>query len=130
MQSGGFRSLDGRFDREGFSRVHQTYEYGTERNFMVERADGDIGRQDGTGPAGERPALSEGEGRDALRRRLEEVRIAFVALDSSRPAEGIESSDEQVAEFLAEREEEARNLYHERSESTTSPSRCARATSC
>jgi peptidyl-prolyl cis-trans isomerase D len=114
MQSGGFRSLDGRFDREGFSEFIRR-EYGTERNFMVERRMGILaGKMARVLRANVQ--VSEGEGRDALRRRLEEVRIAFVALDSSRPAEGIESSDEQVAEFLAEREEEARTLYHQRSE--------------
>jgi peptidyl-prolyl cis-trans isomerase D len=109
-----FLGPDGRFDREGFSRFVE-YEYGTERNFMVDQRMGMLaGKMTRVLRANAR--VSEGEARDALRRRLEEVRIAFVALDNSRPAEGVESTDEQVAEFLAEREEEARNLYHQRSE--------------
>jgi peptidyl-prolyl cis-trans isomerase D len=109
-----FVGPDGRFDREGFSRFVE-YEYGTERNFMADQRMGMLaGKMARVLRANAR--VSEGEARDALRRRLEEVRIAFVALDNSRPAEGVESTDEQVAEFLAEREEEARNLYHQRSE--------------
>lgn len=116
-----FRGPDGRFDRERFTRFVE-YEYGTERNFMIEQRMGmlagkmvQILRQNAR--------VSEGEARDALRRRLEEVRIAFVVLGGGRSAGEVEVSDEKVAEFLADREEEARNLYHERSETYDLPER-------
>jgi len=119
MASQNFRGPDGRFDREAFSEFAQ-HEYGSERNFMVDQRLGMLaGKMARVLRANVR--VSEGEARDSLRRRLEEVRIAFVALDDSRPAEGGEVTDEQVAEFLAEREEEARNLYHERSETYDLP---------
>jgi peptidyl-prolyl cis-trans isomerase D len=118
-ESPDFRGPDGRFDRENFSRFVE-YAYGTERNFMVERRMGMLaGRM--MQLLREIATVSEGEARDALRRRLEEVRIAFVALDDSRFTEEVEVTDEQVAEFLADREEEARDLYHQRSESYDLP---------
>jgi peptidyl-prolyl cis-trans isomerase D len=113
-ESPSFRGPDGRFDQERFTRFVQ-YEFGTERNFMMEQRMGMLAGKM-TRVLRENARVSEGEARDALRRRLEEVRIAFVALDDSRPGEEIEVSDEEVAEFLAGREEEARSLYHERSE--------------
>jgi len=45
--------------------------------------------------------VSDGEAREALRIRREEVEIAFVALDPSTPPAGLEISDEAVAELLA-----------------------------
>jgi peptidyl-prolyl cis-trans isomerase D len=114
-----FRGPDGRFDREGFSEYVE-WKYGTERNFMADQRMGMLAGKMARVLRGN-VRVSEGEARDALRRRLEEVRIAFVALDASRPVEGVEISDEQVAEFLAEREEEARNLYHQRSEVYDAP---------
>jgi len=119
MESREFQGPDGRFDRKGFSGYVE-YQYGTERNFMIDRRMGML--------AGkmvqllrENARVSEGEARDALRRRLEEVRIAFVALDASRPAEPVEVSDEQVAEFLAKHENEVRDLYEQRSDTYDLP---------
>jgi peptidyl-prolyl cis-trans isomerase D len=109
-----FRGPDGRFDREGFSRFVE-YEYGTERNFMVEQRLGMLANKM-MRLLRENVRVSEGETRDALRQRLEEVRIAFVVLDEGRPAGEIEVDDEQVAGLLASREEEARNVYHQRSD--------------
>jgi peptidyl-prolyl cis-trans isomerase D len=114
-----FRGPDGRFDRENFSRFVE-YAHGTERNFMVERRMGMLASRM-MQLLRENATVSEGEARDALRRRLEEVRIAFVALDDSRFTEEVEVTDEQAAEFLADREEEARDLYHQRSETYDLP---------
>jgi peptidyl-prolyl cis-trans isomerase D len=113
-ESPSFRGPDGRFDREGFARFVQ-YQYGTERNFMVDQRMGMLAGKMAR-VLRENTRVSEGEARDALRRRLEEVRIAFVALDDSRPTEEIEVTDEEVAKFQADREEEVRDLYHQRSE--------------
>jgi peptidyl-prolyl cis-trans isomerase D len=113
VQSPGFRGPDGRFDKESFERFVQ-YEYGSERNFMVEQRmrmlAGKMARV-----LDEASHVSDGEARAALLRRLEEVQIAFVVLDSSTASDEVEISGDQVAEFLAEREEEARTLYHQRS---------------
>jgi peptidyl-prolyl cis-trans isomerase D len=114
-----FRGPDGSFDRKNFSRFVE-YEYGTERNFMVARRLGTLaGRM--AQVLRENATVSEGEARDAIRRRLEEVRIAFVVLDNSRATDEVAVTDEQVAEFLANREEEARDLYHQRSETYDVP---------
>jgi len=113
VESQRFQGPDGRFDREGFERFVQ-YEYGSQRNFMVDQRmrmlAGKMGRV-----LEENVRMSEGEARDALRQLLEEIQIAFVVLDGNRPGGEVEVTDQQVAEFLAGREEEARSLYHQRS---------------
>jgi peptidyl-prolyl cis-trans isomerase D len=113
LESPNFRGPDGRFDREGFERFVQ-YEYGSERNFMTEQRFGMLANKMAR-VLRENARVSEGEARDALLQRLEEVRIAFVVLDGSRPGEEMEVADDAIAAFLAEREEEARTLYHQRS---------------
>jgi peptidyl-prolyl cis-trans isomerase D len=119
MDAPDFRGPDGRFDQKGFSGYVE-WKYGSERNFVIEQRLGML--------AGkmvrllrENARVSEGEARDALRRRLQEVRIAFVVLDPDRPAEPVEVSDEQVAELLAKREQEVRDLYNQRSDTYDVP---------
>ena len=114
-----FRGADGRFDREGFDRFVQ-YEYGNERNFMRDQRLGMLATKmarilDGN------TRVSEGEARDSLRQRLEEIRIAFVVLDDRTTGDTAEIPAEEVAAFLATREEEVRTLYHQRSEIYDAP---------
>jgi peptidyl-prolyl cis-trans isomerase D len=112
LQSPSFRGEDGRFDSEAFNGFIQ-YEYGTERNFMVEQRmmmlAGKMARL-----ISESSRASEAEARAALFQRLEEVRIAFVVLDSTRVPEDLEVDEAKITAFLAEREEEARTLYSQR----------------
>ncbi|MBW2288586.1 MAG: peptidylprolyl isomerase [Deltaproteobacteria bacterium] len=112
LQSPSFRGEDGRFDNEAFDRFI-AYEYGTERNFMVDQRlsmlAGKMMRL-----IGESSRVSTAEARDALFQRLEEVKIAFVVLDSNRNTEDIEVDEARITAFLAEREEEARTLYSQR----------------
>jgi peptidyl-prolyl cis-trans isomerase D len=121
VESAGFRGPDGSFDREQFDRFI-AYEYGTERNFMASQRmsmlAGKMARI-----LEENTHVSEAEARDSLHRRVEEIRIAFVALEGQRPGAEIAVSDEQIAEFLASREEEARTLYHQRSAIYDAPER-------
>jgi len=112
LQSPSFRGEDGRFDTEAFDRFI-AYEYGTERNFMVDQRLSMLASKM-MQLIGESSRASTAEARDSLFQRLEEIRIAFVVLDSNRNAEDIEIDAAEVAAFLAEREEEARTLYSQR----------------
>jgi peptidyl-prolyl cis-trans isomerase D len=60
-------------------------------------------------------AVSEEEAREALRHRREEVRIAFVRLDASRPVEDLEVSEADLEAFLSTDAERVRTAYDERS---------------
>ena len=51
-----------------------------------------------------------------MRRRLEQVRIAFAVLDTSQAPEGFERNPEAIAAALPQREGEARKLYEERAD--------------
>ena len=66
-------------------------------------------------------AVSEAEARDALRHRREEVRIAYVLFDGSKPPEGLEISDAEVEALLAGQPERVRAAYDERSEEYDRP---------
>jgi len=109
-----FRGSDGRFDREGFDRFVQ-YEYGTVRNFMRDQRTAMLAMKMAR-LLDENTRVSDGEARDSLRQRLEEIRIAFVVLDSRAAAAAADIPAEEVDAFLASREEEVRTLYHQRSE--------------
>jgi peptidyl-prolyl cis-trans isomerase D len=58
-------------------------------------------------------AVSDAEARDAVRTRLEEVRISFVALDQTRPPPGVQADDEAVEKLLAEEADRVRRAYDE-----------------
>jgi peptidyl-prolyl cis-trans isomerase D len=66
-------------------------------------------------------AVSEAEARDALRHRREEVRIAYVLFDGSKPPEGLEVSEAEVEALLASEPERVRTAYDERSEEYDRP---------
>jgi len=113
LQSPSFRNEDGRFDSEAFDRFI-TYEYGTERNFMVDQRLAMLAAKM-MRLIGESSHVSAAEARDSLFQRLEEIQIAFVVLDSNRSgAEDAPVDEAQLTAFLAEREEEARTLYSQR----------------
>ncbi len=67
--------------------------------------------------------VSEGEARDALRLRKEEVEIAFVALDPSKPPADLEITDEAVAELLASDPARVEASYQARIEEFDLPER-------
>ncbi len=110
---GAFRNSEGRFDPETFENWAQ-YEYGTQRNFVVDQRM----RLMATKMARllfTNARVSDGEARQAVERRLEEVKIAFVTVVPGDRAGG-EIEAEAVASLLAERETEVRALYTERSD--------------
>ncbi len=114
VAGGGFRDEGGRFDPQLF-RDFVEFEYGTERGFlnsqrmvllagkMVEVIYG-LAR------------VSDAEAREALRLRLEEVRLASVAFEPAAAAAGVEVPPERVQAFLTNREAEARALYDARAD--------------
>jgi len=111
LTGGGFRDAGGRFDRQAFENFTQ-YEYGNERNFltdqsMIQLASKMLRLLNGFSQ------VSEAAAREVARRRLTELRIAFVVLDPSQQQTPVEIDEALVAEFLATRESEARVLYDE-----------------
>jgi peptidyl-prolyl cis-trans isomerase D len=115
----GFRGADGQFSPEGF-RDWVYYEFGSERAFLEQQRRATLAAKLLRTLTTE-TRVSEAEARDALRQRLEQVQIAFVALDTVRTPEGFERDPDAIAAFLAEREADARRLYEERSESYNLP---------
>jgi peptidyl-prolyl cis-trans isomerase D len=65
--------------------------------------------------------ISEAEARDALHHRRQEVRIAYVRLDGSRPAADLEVSDAELGALTALDPERVRAAYDERSEEYDRP---------
>jgi peptidyl-prolyl cis-trans isomerase D len=112
LATGAFRGPDGRFDRAAF-RDYVEYEYGNERNFLTSRRlafDAAKMMELLHGIA----RVSDAEARESLRLRLEEVRLAFVALGPGEAVAAEEIPQERVDAFLAERDEEVRALYDAR----------------
>jgi peptidyl-prolyl cis-trans isomerase D len=114
-----FRGEGGRFDREAFERYVE-YEYGTQRHFIEDQRQGLLATKL-LRLLATQARVSEAEANDAARRRLESVQLAIVALDATRPPEGVEISEEQVSALLAAREGEAKALYEERLETYDVP---------
>jgi peptidyl-prolyl cis-trans isomerase D len=113
LDSPSFRGADGRFDRDEYKGFVE-WRYGSERNFVVDQRIRMLARKMAL-LVEENSRVSEAEARNALLRRLEEIQIAFVVLGKGRAVGAVEIPEEQLGEFLATREEEARSLYDERS---------------
>jgi len=107
-----FIGEDGRVDRERFQGWVE-YQYGSEKAFVREQRLELLSRKLFRLAAGQ-TRVSEGEAREAVRRRLEAVRIAFPVIDGSKPPAGVEIGAEQVSAFLTGRDADARALYDQR----------------
>jgi len=101
---------DGRIDRDAF-RQFVEYEYGSETAFVRDQRLELLARKLLRVASGQ-AHVSEGEARDAVRRRLEAVQIAFPVLDGAKVPDGA-VAEEAVAAFLASRDADARALYDE-----------------
>ena len=117
--AGIFRGEGGRFDREAFERYAE-YEYGTQRNFIEEQRQGMLATKLRRLLATQ-ARVSDAEAGEAVRRQLETVQLAIVALDATRPPAGLENSEEQVQGLLTAREADARALYEQRLETYDVP---------
>ncbi len=111
-QSAGFRDEAGRFDAERFTNFVE-YEYGNQRNYIEYMRRALLGQKmiQLLYSQGE---VSEGEARATALYRLEQVRLAYVALDTEALPPGEEVSDEDVAAYAAANEPALRALYEER----------------
>lgn len=108
-----FRDESGRFDRKQYEDWAE-YEYGNQRNFIREQRASMLTNKL-LRTLTSLSQVSEGEARAAVVRRLEEVQIAFLALDPTSPPADFDPAPEVVDAFLAEHETEIAALYEERS---------------
>lgn len=121
LNSDGFRDASGRFDAEAFANWAE-YEYGNQYNFMAEQRSIMLAAKMARLIRG-LAFVSDVEARRALRRRMEEVQIAFVVLDGARPPEDAGIDDARIDAFMAEREPEAQAFYSDNSERYNTPER-------
>jgi peptidyl-prolyl cis-trans isomerase D len=114
-----FRDEGGRFDPQSFSNWAE-WEFGTQRNFMIEHRMITLATKMLRLVQG-MAHVSDDEARQAAKRRLEEVRIAFVTLSAGEPPADLEIDAARVQEFLETREEEAQRHYDDHSEQFNRP---------
>jgi peptidyl-prolyl cis-trans isomerase D len=103
----------GRLDQAAITSYTER-EYGSLRRFQEVMRD-ELLIQKVARLLSETAAVSEAEARDSLRHRREEVRIAFVRFDGSKPPEDLEVSDAELEAFSVSDPERVRAAYDERS---------------
>jgi peptidyl-prolyl cis-trans isomerase D len=116
----GFRDDHGKFDRKRFEQYAQ-YAYGSQKAFMAERRLALLSLKM-LSLLQSQPEVSDGEAREAARRGLEEVKIAFTAIDPST-TEAPEIAPEAVKAAVANRSEEIAKLYQEKGDLYNRPER-------
>ena len=116
----GFRDVQGKFDRKRFED-YARYAYGSQKAFMAERRLALLSVKMFS-LLQSQPEVSEGEAREAARRGLEEVKIAFTAIDPSTD-EPPQIAPEAVSAALASRGEEIAKVYQEKDELYNRPER-------
>jgi len=120
-EGGGFVGEDGRFDVEQFEGWVE-WNYGTQRAFL-ETMRRDLLRAKTVRLVYDQVSVSDAEARAAARQALEEVRIAYVALDRERLPADQEVSDEEIQAYAAANEEALRAQYEESRSIFTEPAR-------
>jgi peptidyl-prolyl cis-trans isomerase D len=114
-----FRDEEGRFVREAFEDWAE-YNFGTQRNFLqVMRHD--MLSQKMIQLLYAQSAVSDGEARRSALQRLEEVSVAYVALDTAKPPIGKGADDVAADEYLASHPAAARELYDSRVDAYSTP---------
>lgn len=106
-----FQDEQGKLSVERFREFVQ-YEYGTERLFLQELRM-QLLAQKALALLGDGATVSDPEAREALRRRLETVKLAYVAVDTTILPDGTEITDAQVDELVAKDEPRLRKFYDE-----------------
>jgi len=114
----GFRTAEGNFDVEAF-RNFVDYEYGGERAFLLAQHPGELSRKMRRLLVTQ-PHISEGEAEMALRRDLEEVRLAFLTIDAT-PSPALEIDESSVAEARETRGPEIAARFESQRERFESP---------
>ncbi|MGE4608395.1 MAG: peptidylprolyl isomerase [Myxococcota bacterium] len=108
-----FRNEDGNFDPQQFDDWAQ-YEYGNQQNFIKEQRSYMLSSKL-IQLLNRLARVSEGEARQAVIARRQEVSIAFVQFDAAAPLEGFEPDPAELQAFLTTHGEELRALYESRS---------------
>jgi peptidyl-prolyl cis-trans isomerase D len=116
----GFRDEHGKFDRKRFEDYAQ-YAYNGQKAFMAERRLALLSVKM-LSLLQSQPEVSEGEAREAARRGLEEVKIAFTTIDPTK-GEAPQIAPEAVSAAIASRGEEIAKLYQENGELYNRPER-------
>jgi len=106
-----FQDEQGKLSLERY-RAFVNYEYGTERLFIQELRM-QILVQKALALVASGVSVSDAEAREALRRRLESVKLAYVAIDTTLLPDGTEITDAQVDELVAKDEPRVRKFYDE-----------------
>lgn len=105
----GLQDENGKLSLERYRQFVQ-FEYGTERLFLDEVRI-QLLAQKALALLADGATVSEAEARDALRRRLETVQLAYVAIDTTHLPDGVEITDAQVDELIAKDEPRLRTFY-------------------
>ncbi len=116
-----FRDADGRFDQERFEDIVE-YSFGSQRAFMDDQRLMLLAYKM-LGLLRSQPEVSLGEARSAIERELEQVKLAFVAIDPEDGEAGLEITPEAVALALETRAEEVAAYYREHDEEYNRPER-------
>ena len=116
----GFRDEQGKFDRKRFED-YAKYAYGSQKAFMAERRLALLSVKM-LSLLQSQPEVSEGEAREVVRRGLEEVKIAFTAIDPS-VGDPPQIAPEAVSAAIASRGEEIAKLYQEKGDLYNRPER-------
>ena len=115
-----FRDEDGKFDHKKFVDVTEYYYHG-QKAYMAEHRLALLAVKMYS-LLQSQPEVSEGEAREAARRGLEEVKIAFTAIDPSL-GEAPPIAPEAVKAAIASRSEEIAKIYQEKGELYNRPER-------
>jgi len=116
----GFRDEQGKFDRKRFED-YAKYAYGSQKAFMAERRLALLSVKM-LSLLQSQPEVSDGEAREAAKRGLEEVKIAFTAIDPS-VGDPPQIAPEAVSAAIASRGEEIAKLYQEKGDLYNRPER-------
>jgi peptidyl-prolyl cis-trans isomerase D len=106
-----FRDEEGQFSATRF-RNFVEYEFGTERHFLQVLRD-QLLSEKLVRLISANAQVSQVEARDALFRRLEQVELAIVSLDTTHPPDGLAVSPDQVKELLAKDQARVRAAYQQ-----------------
>ncbi len=117
----GFIDADGRFSPAAFNNFAER-EYGTQRAFVRTFTRSLLG-QKLVQVLTAQTAVSDAEIDLQTHYELDEVRIAYVALDESLLPEAEQPTDEEVEAYAAAHEEELRETFNQRFESLSTPER-------
>jgi peptidyl-prolyl cis-trans isomerase D len=112
LESPGFRDESGRFDQAGF-RDWVEWQYGNEANY-IEYTRSTLLGQKMAQLLYAQGDVSEGEARAAALHRLQQVQIAYVALDSETLPPGSETTEDQISAYATDHDNELRAVYQGR----------------